>query len=228
VLKVSSLEKKLGSFSLSINDLCINSPGIYGLIGPNGCGKSTMAKLLCGVLQPDSGKIDISLDRLAVTMITQKPYIIDDTLYNNLAYPLRLRGVKPLAPLCEEYLEMTGFLERKKQRARELSGGEKQKLALLRAMIFQPRLIIRDEAMTDLDMDSLDFFEGMILERQKNDPVIWIVISHQLAQVRRLCDYIFFMNGGRVEAEGPTEELLHSPNPLVRRFLKHGVLEVGI
>jgi ABC-type multidrug transport system ATPase subunit len=227
MLKVSSLEKKLGSFSLSINELCINSPGIYGLIGPNGCGKSTTAKLLCGVLKPDSGKIEISLDRFAVTMITQKPYIMDDTVYNNLAYPLRLRGIKTAAPLCEEYLEMAGFLKRKNQRARELSGGEKQKIALLRAMIFQPRFIILDEAMTDLDMDSLDFFEGMILERQKNDPVIWIIISHQLAQVRRLCGYIFFMNGGQVEAEGPTEELLRSPNPLVRRFLKYGVMEAG-
>jgi ABC-type multidrug transport system ATPase subunit len=227
MLRVTSLEKKLGSFSLSINELCIQKPGIYGLIGPNGCGKSTTAKLVCGVLQPDSGKIDLSLEKLAVTMITQKPYIMDDTVYNNLAYPLKLRGTKPVAPLCEENLRMIGFLERKNQRARELSGGEKQKLALLRAMIFQPRLIILDEAMTELDLDSLDFFEGMILERQKSDPIIWIIISHQLAQVRRLCDYIFFMNGGRLEAEGATEDLLHSSNPLVSRFLKHGVMEVG-
>jgi ABC-type multidrug transport system ATPase subunit len=225
MLHISSLVKTLGSFSLSINELRIPSPGIYGLIGPNGCGKSTTAKLFCGLLQPDSGEIDISLEKLAVTMITQKPYIMDDTVYNNLAYPLRLRGVKPIAPLCEEYLEMVGFTERKNQRARELSGGEKQKLALLRAMIFQPRLIILDEAMTDLDLDSLDFFEGLILQRQKIDPIIWIIISHQLAQVRRLCDYIFFMNGGQLEAEGPTKELLHSSNPLVSRFLKHGVME---
>jgi tungstate transport system ATP-binding protein len=227
MLRASSLIKTLGSFSLSINELCINSPGIYGLIGPNGCGKSTTAKLFCGVLQPDSGKIDISLDRLDVTMITQKPYIMDDTVYNNLAYPLHIRGIKPVAPLCEEHLKMIGFTERKHQRARMLSGGEKQKLALLRAMIFRPRLIILDEAMTELDLDSLDFFEGMILERQEIDPIIWIIISHQLAQVRRLCDYIFFMNGGRLEAEGPTEELLHSSNPLVSRFLKHGVMEAG-
>ena len=224
MLRVSSLAKTAGSFSLSISELRVESPGIYGLIGPNGCGKSTTAKLLCGILQPDGGKIDIALEPRDITMITQKPYIMDDTVYNNLAYPLRLRGVQSYKPLCDEYLAKTGLLERKNQRARGLSGGERQKLALLRAMIFNPRLIILDEAMTDLDLDSVDLFEGMILERQRQDPIVWIVISHQLAQVRRLCGYIFFMANGKLEAEGPTEALLHSPNEMVRRYLQHGAL----
>ena len=224
MLCVSSLAKRSGTFSLLIDKLRIESPGIYGFIGPNGSGKSTTAKLLCGILQGDSGKIDISLEPRDLTMITQKPYIMDDTVYNNLAYPLRLRGVQSYKALCDEYLEKAHLLERKNQQARGLSGGERQKLSLLRAMIFNPRLIILDEAMTDLDLDSLDLFEGMILERQKQDPIIWIVISHQLAQVRRLCDYIFFLASGRLEAEGPTEELLHSPNQMVRRYLQHGAL----
>ena len=224
MLHISSLAKTAGSFSLSISDLHIESPGVYGLIGPNGCGKSTTAKLLCGILQPDGGKIDIALEPRSITMITQKPYIMDDTVYNNLAYPLRLRGVQSYKPLCDEYLEKAGLLERKNQRARGLSGGERQKLALLRAMIFNPRLIILDEAMTDLDLDSVDLFEGMILERQRQDPIVWIVISHQLAQIRRLCGYIFFMANGKLEAEGPTEALLHSPNQLVRRYLQHDAL----
>jgi ABC-type multidrug transport system ATPase subunit len=226
MLRVSSLKKKIGSFSLSIDGLQIQSPGIYGLIGPNGCGKSTTAKLLSGILPPDSGTVDISLDYREITIITQKPYIMDDTVYNNLAYPLRLRGIKLSTSLCDENLGRIGFQKRKNQRAKGLSGGEKQKLALLRAMIFKPKLIILDEAMTDLDLDSLDMFEGMILERQKQDPIVWIIISHQLAHIRRLCDYIFFMAEGRLETEGPTEELLRSPNPLVRRYLKHEVLEV--
>ena len=220
MLRIRSLKKSLGSFSLSIDSLEIKAPGIYALIGPNGCGKSTTAKLLSGILAPDSGEIAIALDRRDITMITQKPYIMDSTVYKNLAYPLKLRG-KNSRPLCDEYLEKIGFIERKNQKARALSGGEKQKLSLLRAMIFNPRLIILDEAMTDLDLDSLDMFEGMVLERQKQDPVIWIIISHQLAHIKRLCDYIFFMAQGCLEAEGPTEDLLRSPNPQVRRYLRH-------
>ncbi|MCL2127595.1 MAG: ABC transporter ATP-binding protein [Treponema sp.] len=228
MLRVTSLKKTLGAFSLCIDSLEIKSPGIYGLIGPNGCGKSTAAKLLSGILPPDSGDMEISLDRRDITIITQKPYIMDDTVYNNLAYPLRLRGNKNVLLLCGEFLEKIGFAGRGNQRARGLSGGEKQKLALLRAMIFNPKLVILDEAMTELDLDSLDMFEGMIQERQRMNPVVWIVISHQLAHIRRLCGYIFFMSNGRLEACGPAEELLSSPNPLVRRYLKHEILEAGM
>ena len=225
MLHITLLKKTIGSFSLFIDSLQIQSPGIYGFIGPNGCGKSTFAKMLCGILQPDSGELGISLDTCGITMITQKPYIMDDTVFNNLSYPLRLRDMKNIESICDEYLAKAGFLARKNQQARGLSGGEKQKLALLRAMIFRPRLVILDEAMTDLDLDSLDMFEGMVLERQREDPIIWIIISHQLPHIKLLCGYIFFLANGRLEAEGPAEELLRSENIMVRRYLKHEVLE---
>ena len=93
MLRVTDLKKTIGSFSLSIDNLEIKSPLLYGLIGPNGCGKSTAAKLISGIMQPDSGKIDISIDRNEITMVTQKPYIMDDTVYNNLTYPLKLRKI---------------------------------------------------------------------------------------------------------------------------------------
>ncbi|MCL1992868.1 MAG: ABC transporter ATP-binding protein [Spirochaetes bacterium] len=226
MLHITSLKKKQGAFSLFIESLQIESTGIYGLIGSNGCGKSTLTKLISGIMKPDSGEIALTLGQRDITIITQKPYIMDTTVYNNLAYPLKLRGIKNHKPLCNEYLEKINFLERKNQRAQDMSGGEKQKLALLRAMIFNPKLIILDEAMTDLDIDSLDMFEEMILERQKNNPIFWIIISHQLAHIKRLCDYIFFMSNGGLEVQGPAQEVLRSSNPAVRRYLKHEVLEV--
>jgi len=224
MLRVSRLAKKQGDFSLYVEELRIESPGVYGLMGPNGCGKSTTAKLIAGILKSDGGKIETGLESRDVTMVTQKPYIMDDTVFNNLAYPLRVRGIENYRELCEERLGKIGFLERKNQRARALSGGEKQKLALLRAMVFNPKLVILDEAMTDLDLDSLDLFTGMILESQKQNPAVWIVISHQLAHVRRLCGHVFFMANGKLETQGPTEELLRSENPAVRRYLRHEIL----
>jgi ABC-type multidrug transport system ATPase subunit len=224
MMHITSLKKTLGSFSLSIDNMEIKLPLVYGLIGPNGCGKSTAVKLFNGILQPDSGKIDTSVNSREITMVTQKPYIMNDTVYNNLVYPLKLRKIET-EPLCSIYLEKAGLTGQKNQRARELSGGEKQKLALLRAMIFNPKIIILDESMTDLDLDNLDLFENMILERQKKDPIVWIIISHQLVQIRRLCDYIFFMSNGKLEAEGTTETLLQSDNPDVKRYLKHGFLK---
>lgn len=238
MLSISALAKTLGkngkggnaqaeqnSFALYIDELRIDSPGVYGLMGANGCGKSTTTKLIAGIFEPDGGKIETDLDRRDITMVTQKPYIMDDTVFNNLAYPLRVRGVRDYHALCDQWLEKINLSGRKHMRARGLSGGEKQKLSLLRAMIFKPRLIILDEAMTDLDLDSLDMFIRMIGESQARDPVTWIIISHQLTQIRRLCQYVFFMAGGRLVAEGPTEELLRSEHPDVRRYLRHEIVE---
>jgi ABC-type multidrug transport system ATPase subunit len=222
-MKITGLEKTQGSFSLRIDEMALTGPGIYGLIGPNGCGKTTAAKLIAALLAPDRGTIDPEgLTDRDITMLTQTPYMMDDTVYNNLIYPLKVRKIKPDSTLCDQYLERIGLLRQRKQRARSLSGGERQKLAMLRALIFKPRFIIMDEALTDLDIDSLDMFENLILETQKSDPVIWLVISHQLPHVKRLCDYIFFMSKGRLETRGPAEEILLRPaNPLVRQYLKH-------
>lgn len=229
-MKISNLEKKMDGFSLNIGHLDINAPGIYGLIGPNGCGKTTTAKLIAGLLPYDRGRIDYGgLSARDITMLPQKPYLMDDTVYNNLVYPLRVRGIKPDIALCNRYLDQIGFLGRQKQQARSLSSGEQQKLALVRAMIFEPKLIIVDEALTDLDIDSLDMFEQMILEIQRNRPVTWILISHQLPHVQRMCEYIFFMAGGCLEAEGQTKEILfRSQNPLIRQYLKHETIDTEV
>ena len=226
MVQIKSLKKSIGSFTLIVGSLEIKTPGIYGLIGPNGSGKSTFAKLIGGIIQPDEGELNISFDSRDITIIPQKPYIMDDTVYNNLAYPLKIRGIKNSKALCEDSLAKGSLIKYKNQQAHGLSGGEKQKLALLRAMIFKPRLIILDEAMTELDLDSQVFFEEMVLERQKQDPVVWIIISHQLKRIKLLCNYIFFLSHGHLEAEGTINELFASDNPAVKQYLKHEYIGV--
>jgi len=113
------------------------------------------------------------------------------------------------------------FLNRSKQRAKSLSGGEQQKLSFLRAIIFKPKLVIADEAMTAMDMDSLDLFEKTIIEEQKKENSIWIIISHQMPHITRLCDYLFFMYGGKIETRGKTHEVFsQSENPHLESYLR--------
>jgi ABC-type multidrug transport system ATPase subunit len=219
---LQGVEKKLGNFSLNIDKLEIPGAGIYGIIGPNGSGKSTLAKLIAGLLEPDKGIIDtIGLSSRDITVLSRKPYMMDDTVYNNLVYPLRLRNIKPDPQIINEYLDKMHFSERRKQKAKSLSSGEQQKLAFLRALIFRPRLIIADEALTALDIDSLDLFENLILEGQKKDPVIWIIISHQMPHIRRLTGNVFFMYHGRVETNGSTDEIFSRPsNSHLKKYLR--------
>jgi len=221
-MTLTGVEKKLGDFSLCVEKLVFPGPGIYGLIGPNGSGKSTLAKLMAGLLEGDRGSIDTGGLRLRdITLLSRKPYMMSDTVYNNLVYPLRLRNIESDPKLIAEYLEKMGFSERGKQKARSLSSGEQQKLAFLRALIFKPRLVIADEAMTALDIDSLDVFENMILEEQKKENTVWIIISHQMPHIRHLCSRIFFMYNGRIETDGSTEEIFHqSTNPHLRQYLR--------
>jgi ABC-type multidrug transport system ATPase subunit len=222
-MKLTGLRKNLGDFSLCVDSLFLDSskPGVYGLIGPNGCGKTTTARLIMGMLSPDAGIIDREgLSRRDMTMLSQKPYMMDDTVYNNLIYPLGLRKRKPNEDIAGVYLDKAGLLSRRKQNARSLSGGEQQKLALARALIFKPKLILADEACADMDIDGMDMFERTVLEGQKTEAITWIIISHQMSQIERLCDFIFFMDQGRLETQGTTKEILDRPeNPQVKKYL---------
>ena len=219
---INKLQKTLGNFQLNIEYMKISEPGIYGIIGPNGSGKSTLAKLIAGILNPDSGSIDYEgLKPRDITMITQIPYIMDDTIFNNLVYPLKLRKTEANQAVTEKMLSVCGFKGREKENAKSLSGGEKQKLALCRAMIFQPKMLIADESFADLDYDSINVFEDMVLEMQKKEPLIWILISHQIPRLQRLCDFAFFLNNGELKAGGTIEEILNSDNPVIRKFTKY-------
>ncbi|MCL2270060.1 MAG: ABC transporter ATP-binding protein [Treponema sp.] len=219
---LAGVEKKLGAFSLSVERFAVSKPGIYGLIGPNGSGKTTLARIMTGLLEPDNGTTDTEgLGFRDITILDRKPYMMDDTVYNNLVYPLKLRNIQPDPERIAVFLDKMGFSQRGRQRAKSLSGGEQQKLALLRAIIFKPRFIIADEAMTALDIDSLDLFEQTILEEQKNENSTWIIISHQMPHIRRLCGYIYFMYDGRMETQGSAEEIFsRAVNPHLRQYLR--------
>lgn len=225
-MKMTNLVKRFPGFNLRIDSLCMASGQIHGFIGPNGSGKTTAMKLMAGLLQPDAGEIDCEgLAPRDMTMVPRKPYFLHDSVYNNLIYPLTLRGIRPDEGSVEHHLELAGLKAERKKFAPSLSSGEQQKLALVRALIFSPKLIFIDEAFSNLDMESASLFERLILERQQKQPVTWVVISHQLAHIQRLCGQVCFMDAGRVEAQGSaTEILLHPENPKLRRYLQHEAL----
>ncbi|MCL2276819.1 MAG: ABC transporter ATP-binding protein [Treponema sp.] len=221
-MRLTGIKKKLGDFTLVIDNLAIEKPGIYGLIGPNGSGKSTLAKIMAGLVNPDEGDVDSEgLTDKDITFLSRKPYMMDDSVYNNLVYPLQVRNIKPDSYTTALFLSKMNFSSRSKQRAKSLSGGEQQKLAFLRAVIFKPKFIIVDEAMTAMDMDSLDYFENTIKEEQEKEQSIWIIISHQMPHIKRICDSVFFMYDGKMEIKGNIQEIFSgSANPHLEKYLR--------
>ena len=198
-MRITELRKKIGKTDLYIEDLKIESGMIHGLVGPNGCGKTTLLKLIMGITEPDSGSIDLEgLEPTDITMMSQRPYLMHANVYDNIVYPLKIRGQQIDAKKIDELLERVGLLEIKDQYAGSLSSGERQKLSFLRAIVFRPKMILMDETLSNLDQESETLFKEMILERHREDGSTWLIVSHQWDEMNDLFDKVHHMEKGRI------------------------------
>lgn len=194
---IRGLKKTVGDFSLAVDELYIESGKIHGLVGHNGAGKSILLKLIMGIMEPDEGVIDYQgLDIKEVTLMPQTPYLLHTSVYENIVYPLKLRGIAPDEKEIDRLLRMAGLFEQKNQYALSLSSGERQKLSFLRAVVFKPKLILMDETLSNLDPESENAIIEMIKNTQAEHQSTWIIVSHQLENKKDLCDVIHRMSKG--------------------------------
>lgn len=228
-MKIFDLEKRYGEFALQINQMQITEEGIYGLIGANGCGKSTLLKLIAGIETMDKGRIDYcGTDMRDVTMVASAPYMLHDTVYNNLLYPLKIRGRRPDRSLIDQYLETAGLQDKRKSYAPALSSGQRQKLGLIRAMIFSPAVLLIDEALSGMDIEGAAVMEEMLRTRQQQSHAKYLMVSHQLSRIQRMCSHVFFLHQGKLCWEGGTGELFDAPSdPYLGNFLKTEIVRQG-
>jgi len=198
-MRITELRKKIGKTDLYIDDLKIESGLIHGLVGPNGCGKTTLLKLIMGITEPDSGHIDYEgLKPSDITMMSQRPYLMHANVYDNIIYPLKIRGMKIDRNEIDGLMERTRLLQIRDQYAGSLSSGERQKLSFLRAMVFRPKMILMDETLSNLDQDSEKLFKEMIIERHKEDGSTWLIVSHQWDAMNEIFDKVHHMENGRI------------------------------
>lgn len=201
-MKIINFEKNMGSFQLKIDHLDIEPGKVHGLVGHNGCGKTILLKTIIGILTPDSGTIDMEgLEKAKMTMMMQRPYLLHDSVYENVIYPLKIRKMAVDEAKVDAMLEKVGLLAQKNQYARSLSSGERQKLSFLRAVIFGPEFVIMDETLSNMDPESERTIISLIKEIQQTRPITWLIVNHQLEQKKDLCDVIHYMEKGRIVNE---------------------------
>lgn len=214
---------------LDIEKGIIKSGSRTAIIGPNGAGKSTLLKILAGLESADGGSLSYDgsaeFPQMDATLVFQKPYLISTTVEKNIAYPMKLRGYnddeieKRITELTEE-LGLTSF---RKQKAWKLSGGETQKVALARALSFKPKLLLLDEPTANIDPYTTAEIEKMLIKA--NEYATIVLITHNLAQAKRVCDEAMMMHDGKVIESGSCQEMLSDPKTLdARKFIEGELL----
>lgn len=220
-----------GKAVLDVESLNIPSGKITAVIGPNGSGKSTLLSLIAGIDPPSAGSITYDgssdLPRSQVTMGFQKPYLLHTTVDKNIAYPLKIRGwdrsstEERIHHLAEE-LNLT---EQRKKKSWKLSGGEIQKIALARALSFSPRLLLLDEPTANIDPATVTDIERMLKRFNRQEKTTIILVSHNLAQARRISDYVVLLNHGKVVESNNCIDFFKSPvQEDTKRFIAEEII----
>ncbi len=209
--------RRRGRAILSQVSATLPGRGITAVIGPNGAGKSTLLKLLNGLIAPDEGTLGWGADRLppeAVrqAMLLQQPVLLRRTVTANLAFAAKRAGLARAdrPAVIGHWLEKAGLTALADSPARRLSGGEQRRLALARALVIAPQVLLLDEPGAGLDPSAMRALESLIAEAASAGIKV-VMSTHDLGQVRRLADDLVFLNAGRLDAAGATAALMEEP-----------------
>jgi len=217
IIEVQGMTKRFGELvAVDHVDLTVRAGEIYGFLGPNGSGKTTFLRLLCGLLRADdgSGKVldyDVIEESEAIKRdvgyMTQRFSFWEDlSIEENLDFVARMYGVKNRRQTVRESLEDLGLAERKKQLAGELSGGWKQRLALAACLIHRPKLLLLDEPTAGVDPKARrDFWED--IHRLAGKGLTFLITTHYMDEAER-CHRLAYISKGKLLAHGTADEVV--------------------
>ncbi|WP_409227234.1 ABC transporter ATP-binding protein [Gudongella sp. SC589] len=233
-ITIDSLTKKYNDKSvLDIPEMEFQEGCLWGILGPNGSGKTTLVRIVAGILDSCSGNVLYQGDKYsdsikkAMTLVFQRPYLIRSTVYENIAYPLRIRDIneQEVSSRVNELIESFRIQSIRDQKAWTLSGGEAQKVALARALVFKPRILILDEPTSNIDPESIMLLEERILDYYRKEKPTILMVTHNIQQAKRLCNRIAFMNEGKIIDSGsPSEIFGPGAIPKIKEFIKKGLI----
>lgn len=226
-----ALVRRRGKVLLGPVSLALDAPEFTIVLGPNGAGKTTLLRVLHGVERLSAGCLRLSgpadTARRAQAYVFQTPIMLRRTVAQNLAYPLQLIGM-PKAEIEARVTDWAGRIglgEALDRPAPRLSGGEKQKLALGRALIRAPEVLFLDEPCANLDGRSMREIETLLQQAHAAGTRV-IMTTHDLGQAKRLAGEVIFLLGGCVHERGPAAAFFDRPHtPEGRAFLQGDIVE---
>ncbi len=233
-LEIKNLTKQFNSITAVNNiSLKIEKNNTLGLLGPNGCGKTTSIGMMLGLITPTSGEILIdgikleskSRIKLLSLMNFASPYIELPkklTVRQNLEVYARMYGVINKDQRIEELIEDLNLVKFLNKNTGELSSGQKNRVSLAKSLINKPKLLFLDEPTASLDPDVGDFVRQYLEKYKKENELTMLLASHNMKEVERLCGKIIMMKQGKIVDEGTCEELInkHGRKNLEDTFLK--------
>lgn len=208
----------------------LEGDGITILMGPNGSGKTTLLKTMHGIERPSTGAVQWNLApdeaRFRQAFVFQTPTVLRRSVLDNIAYPLLLRGLgrKTARDRAAEFAEQVGLGKLLSRHGLVLSGGEKQKLAIARALILKPEVLFLDEPCANLDGRATKDIENILTNACAAGTRI-VMSTHDFGQAKRLSHEIWFLNGGQLVEASQSSDFFTAPtSPEARAFLRGDLL----
>lgn len=195
------------------------------VVGFSGSGKSTILKLICGLLEPDSGEINASEGDIA--MVFQYSALFDSlNVADNIAFALRERKdlrnkytEKEIKNIIQEKLELVGLKGIEQKFPSELSGGMQKRVSFARAIVTEPNSILYDEPTSGLDPISSTLIEDYIVRLKEETNAASIVVTHQMSTITRTADRVIMLYNGKIVFEGTPQEMLAQNTPYTKQFV---------
>ncbi len=220
-VQLRGVSKHFGS-AKAVDDVSLRlDPGLfYSLLGPSGCGKTTTLRLIAGFEQPTAGDILLNGERVNerppyqrdVSTVFQSYALFPHlTVERNVAFGLEQQRKSNIEPLVNEALEMVQLSDKRKRYPAQLSGGEKQRVALARSLVLKPSVLLLDEPLSALDVQLRRLMRAGLRELQQRTGITFLLVTHDQEEALALSDQIVILNQGRIEQQGAPHDVYRKP-----------------
>jgi len=209
MIRARGLLRRYPGFTLALEELAVEPGRFVTVIGPSGAGKSTLLRLLAGLERPDAGAVQL---RGRAVFVDQDRTVLERSVLANATFGLELAGVnrREAARRGLPWLERVGLADKLALPAPRLSGGERARLGLVRALALEPDVLFLDEPTQALDPGNVALAEELMREAHRAGRTL-VLVTHNLYQARRLGEETWFLLGGALVESGPSAAVFENP-----------------